>query len=129
MREYRILTQPRDELPEVNQGVSILIQELEQAGGQHLGVSATRPGKEQHEHALELLKVDAVLLQVRQAGVVPVQGIAAPAPVAAGQMLSLKNVAKWLLSLIRLQITVVTVGAASSPQVWGFLLYTGAPSL
>lgn len=41
------------------------------------------PGEEQNKHALELLKVDAVLLQVRQAGVVPVQCVAAPAPVAA----------------------------------------------
>lgn len=80
---------------------------------------ATRPGKEQHEHALELLKVDAVLLQVRQAGVVSVQGIAAPTPVAAGQMLSLKNVAKWLLSLIQPQTTAVTLGTVSNLPVCG----------
>lgn len=47
-------------------------------------MSAARPGEKKHEQALELLKVDAVLLQVRQAGVVPVQGVAAPAPVTAG---------------------------------------------
>lgn len=54
-------------------------------------MGATGPGKEERKHALELLKVNAVLLQVRQAGVVPVQRIAAPAPVAAGQVFRLQN--------------------------------------
>lgn len=83
-------------------------------------MSATRPGEKQHEHALELLKVDAVLLQVRQAGVVPVQGIAAPTPVAAGQVFCLKkNVAKWLLSLIQPQVTAIILGTVSISQVCG----------
>lgn len=77
-------------------------------------MSATRPGKEEHKHALELLEVDAVLLQVRQAGVVPVRGIAAPTPVAAGQMFSLKSVAKWLLSFIQPQITAIFLGTVFS---------------
>lgn len=47
-------------------------------------MSSTGPGKEQSKHALEQLKVDAVLLEIGQAGVVPVQGVAAPTPVAAG---------------------------------------------
>lgn len=47
-------------------------------------MSSTGPGKEKSEHPLELLKINAILFEVRQAGVVPVQGIAAPAPVAAG---------------------------------------------
>ena len=47
-------------------------------------MSSAGPGKEQSKHALKLLQVDAILLEVRQAGVMPVQCIAAPAPVAAG---------------------------------------------
>jgi len=54
-------------------------------------VSSTGPGKEESKHPLELLKVNAILFKVRQAGVVPVQRIAAPTPVAAGEMLCLKK--------------------------------------
>lgn len=54
-------------------------------------MSPTGPGKEKSKHPLELLEVNAVLFQVRQAGVVPVQRVAAPAPVAAGEMFCLKT--------------------------------------
>ena len=47
------------------------------------------PGEEQHEEAPELLHVDAVLLQVGQAGVVALRQVGAPSPVAAGQVLRL----------------------------------------
>lgn len=47
------------------------------------------PGEEQVEQALELLHVDAVLLQVGQAGVMALCGVAAAAPVTAGQVLRL----------------------------------------
>lgn len=47
-------------------------------------MGAAGPGKEERKHALELLEVNAVLLQVRQARVVSVQRVAAPTPVAAG---------------------------------------------
>lgn len=54
-------------------------------------MSSTGPRKEESKHPLELLKVNAILFKVRQAGVVPVQCIAAPTPVAAGEMLRLEK--------------------------------------
>lgn len=52
-------------------------------------MGAVRPREEHIEQALELLHVDAVLLQVGQAGVVTLRGVAAAAPVTAGQVLRL----------------------------------------
>lgn len=49
------------------------------------------PGEQQVEQAFELLHVDAVLLQVGQAGVVALCGVAAAAPVTAGQVLRLRR--------------------------------------
>lgn len=49
------------------------------------------PGEQELEEAFELLHVDAVLLQVGQAGVMTFCGVAAAAPVTAGQMLCLKS--------------------------------------
>lgn len=54
-------------------------------------MGAVGPGEEQREEDLELLHVDAVLLQVGQAGVVALRGVAAAAPVAAGQVLCLQE--------------------------------------
>lgn len=54
-------------------------------------MGAVGPGEEQLEEDLELLHVDAVLLQVGQAGVVALRGVAAAAPVAAGQVLCLQE--------------------------------------
>lgn len=48
------------------------------------------PGEQELEEAFELLHVDAVLLQVGQAGVMTLCGVAAAAPVTAGQVLCLK---------------------------------------
>lgn len=42
------------------------------------------PREQQVEETLKLLHVDAVLLQVRQAGVVALRGVAAATPVTAG---------------------------------------------
>lgn len=49
------------------------------------------PGEQQVEQAFELFHVDAVLLQVGQAGVMAFCGVAAAAPVAAGQVLCLER--------------------------------------
>lgn len=49
------------------------------------------PGEQQVEEPLELLYVDAVLLQVREAGVVALCWVTAAAPVAAGQVLRLEG--------------------------------------
>lgn len=49
------------------------------------------PGEQQVEQPPELLHVHAVLLQVRQAGVVALRGVAAAAPVTAGQVLRLER--------------------------------------
>lgn len=54
-------------------------------------MGAVGPGEEQLEEDLELLHVDAVLLQVGQAGVVALSGVAAASPVAAGQVLCLQE--------------------------------------
>ncbi len=51
---------------------------------------AAGPGEEQCKQHFELLQIDAVLLQVRQARVVPAHGVTGAAPVTAGQMLSLR---------------------------------------
>lgn len=54
-------------------------------------MGSTGPGEEEGEHALELLEVNAILLQVRQAGVVPLRGVAVSSPVAAGQVFCLNT--------------------------------------
>lgn len=54
-------------------------------------MSSIGPGEQQVEQAFELLHVDAVLLQVGQAGVVTLCGVAAATPVTAGQVLGLKR--------------------------------------
>lgn len=54
-------------------------------------MGAVGPGEEELEEALELLGVNAVLLQVGQAGVVALRWVAAASPVTAGQVLRLKG--------------------------------------
>lgn len=54
-------------------------------------MGAVGPGEQQVEQAFELLHVDAVLLQVGQAGVVALSRVAAAAPVTAGQVLRLER--------------------------------------
>lgn len=83
------LTQAVDELSEIDEPVAVLVEQTEEAHGQQVRLGAVGPGEELLEEALELLHVDAVLLQVRQAGVVALRRVAAAAPVAAGQVLRL----------------------------------------
>lgn len=66
-----------------------MVEQTEEAHGQQVRLGAVGPGEELLEEALELLYVDAVLLQVRQTGVVALCWVAAAAPVTAGQMLRL----------------------------------------
>lgn len=66
-----------------------MVEETEEAQSQGVRVGPVGPGEQQLEEAFELLHVDAVLLQVGQAGVVALCGVAAAAPVAAGQVLCL----------------------------------------
>lgn len=72
-----------------------MVQEPEEAQGQGVCVGPVDrgPGEEQGEQPPELLQVDAVLLQVGQAGVVALRGVAATrsAPIAAGQVFRLEN--------------------------------------
>lgn len=49
------------------------------------------PKEEESKHPLELLKVNTVLLQIRQAGIMPVSSIAVSSPVAASQMFCLNR--------------------------------------
>lgn len=84
------LTQATDELPKIDEGISVLVKETEEAQSQGVRVGPVGPGEQQLEEAFELLQVDAVLLQVGQAGVMTLCGVAAAAPVTAGQVLRLK---------------------------------------
>ncbi len=84
------LTEAADELSEVYERVCVVVQQTEDAQGQVIGVCAAGPGEEQRKQHFELLQIDAVLLQVRQARVVPAHGVTGAAPVTAGQMLSLR---------------------------------------
>ena len=91
MHNLAVLTQATDELPEVDECVSVLVEQAEEAQGQGVGVRPVGPGEQQVEQPPELLHVHAVLLQVRQAGVVALRGVAAAAPVTAGQVLRLER--------------------------------------
>jgi len=86
-----LLTQAIDELPKIDEGISVIVKETEEAQSQGVRVGPGGPGEQQVEQASELLHVDAVLLQVGQAGVVALRGVAAAAPVTAGQVLRLNR--------------------------------------
>lgn len=66
-----------------------MVKLTEQAQSQGVRLGSVGPGEQQLEEAFKLLHVNAVLLQVRQAGVVTLRGVAATAPVTAGQVLRL----------------------------------------
>lgn len=68
-----------------------MVEQTEEADGQQVRLGAVGPGEQLLEESFELLRVDAVLLQVRQAGVVALCWVAAAAPVAAGQVLRLDS--------------------------------------
>lgn len=68
-----------------------MVEQTEEAHGQQVRLGAVGPGEQLLEESFELLRVDAVLLQVRQAGVVALCWVAAAAPVAAGQVLRLDS--------------------------------------
>lgn len=87
---FSLLTQAIDKLSEVDEGISVLVQKTEESHSQRVRVGSVGPGEQQVEQALKLLNVNAVLLQVRQAGVMTLCGIAAAAPVTAGQVLGLE---------------------------------------
>lgn len=82
-------TQTSDELSEIDEPVAVLVQQTEKARRQQVRLGAVGPGEELLEEPLELLHVDAVLLQVGQTGVVALCWVAAASPVTAGQMLRL----------------------------------------
>lgn len=83
-------TQATDELPKIDEGISVLVKETEESHSQGVGVRPIGPGEQQVEEAFELLYINAVLLQVGQAGVMTLCGVAAATPVTAGKMLRLK---------------------------------------
>lgn len=84
------LTESSDELFEVDQSVLVLVQQSEEAGRQGGGVASTDPGTQCREQLGELSWVNAVLLQVRKAGIVALGCRAAGAPVTARHVFGLK---------------------------------------
>lgn len=85
------LTHPCHEFLEVDQRVLVSVQESEHAPRQHGGVRATGPGCQAGKEFLELAGIDAVLLQVGQAGVpMHSRGPAVP-PVLTFEVLGLKG--------------------------------------
>lgn len=88
-------TQAIDELSEIDEPVAVLVEQTEEAHSQQVRLGAVGPGEQLLEEAFELLHVDAVLLQVRQTGVVALCWVAAAAPVTAGQMLRLDLQNTW----------------------------------
>lgn len=66
-----------------------MVEQTEEAHSQQVRLGAVGPGEQLLEETFELLHVDAVLLQVRQTGVVALCWVAAATPVTAGQMLRL----------------------------------------
>lgn len=85
------LTESSDELLEVDKSILVLVQESKEPGWQRGGVTPTDPGSKGSEELGELDRVDAVLLQVRQAGVVTLCCGTAGAPVAARHVFGLKG--------------------------------------
>lgn len=85
------LTESSDELFEVDQSVLVLVQEFEEAGRQCRSVATTDPRRECGEQLGELGRVDTVLLQVRQAGIVTLGCRATGAPITAGHVFGLKE--------------------------------------
>ena len=83
------LTQTRDKLLEVDEAVLVHVQQAEEACGQRGGVRPTEPGSQGPEQLAELSQVNAVLLQVGQAGVVALRRCGAGPPVAAHYVLGL----------------------------------------
>lgn len=95
-----------------------MVEQTEEAHGQQVRLGAVGPGEQLLEEAFELLRVDAVLLQVRQAGVVALRWVAAAAPVAAGQVLRLDSQeAREENSLARLEFTPSPTGTGCSGAV------------
>lgn len=84
-------TESGSKLPEVDETVSITVEEPEEANSQGIRVDTASPGEEYIEEACELLQINAVLVQVGQAGVMPVCWAARPTPVAGGQILCLQD--------------------------------------
>jgi len=89
----RSLTQPGDKLLEVDEAILVVaVQQTEEACGQDGRVRPAHPRPQRPEELAELARVDAVLLQVGQAGVVAVgRRRAAGPPVAAHDVLGLEE--------------------------------------
>lgn len=85
------LTESSDELFEIDETILVLVQEPEEASRQYGGVSSTCPWGQNSEELSELDWIDAILLQVRQAGVVALRCRTAGAPVTAGHVFGLNR--------------------------------------
>lgn len=85
------LTESSDELFEIDQTILVLVQESEEASRQDGGVASTCPGGQNREELSELDQINAILLQVRQAGVMALRCRTAGAPVTAGHVFGLNR--------------------------------------
>lgn len=85
------LTKGRAELFEVDKAVLVLVYQAEDPEGEGALVGAESPGVQQGEEHTELLETELVLLQIGQAGVMMKQNWTLHCPVAAEEMLPLKN--------------------------------------
>lgn len=85
------LTKGRAELFKVNKAVLVLVYQAEDPEGEGALAGAESPGVQQGEEHTELLETKLVLLQIGQTGVMMEQNWALHCPVAAEEMLPLKN--------------------------------------
>lgn len=89
LRSTKSLTQACDKFFEVDEAVLVLIQQAEEARCEGGRVDAAHPDAQGAKELRELAQVDAVLLQVRQAGVVAFRCRGAGTPVTAHDVLGL----------------------------------------
>lgn len=85
-------TQAAGEPLELDELVHVVVQQAEGPVGQQVGEVPAGPGRQQAVEAGELLAINAVLLRVRPARVVPLQRRAPALPVAPQQVLPLGEI-------------------------------------
>lgn len=88
-RGEHLLTDTGDELFEVDERVFVLVEQAEESAGQRVGVKTAAPGRQSREELSELTAVNAILLKIRQTGVVTLRRRAARSPITAHDVFGL----------------------------------------